>query len=663
MNQLKDQLKDIISFAPPYLSTLSPSEWSEAHRVMTSDVSPFPGKFSYDRTPYLREPIDCLAADHPARVVVVQKGAQIGFSTGVIENGIGWIMSQNPGNILLAARDESLVKTMMESKIDQMIDSCGLRDMIRPTTLRKKNSRTGDTSTSKEFPGGNLKAFSVQTPAKMRQISCQYGFLDDFEAAPSSKDAGDAGSLFETRFAAHYSHMKLFYISTPEVAQTSNIEPLYLRGDQRKYCIPCPCCGDFIPLEWKLVTDDFVAGITYKLDTKGNVIKDSTGYTCQSCGGFFTDKDKYQMLLDGHWKPTATPEEEGYYSYHLSALYAPLGMYNWEHYARQYVKCCPTNGSINKEKYKTFVNTTLGNTWIELGDKPEAKGIALNTREYEPGFIPKLLSESDGNGKIVMISCGADLGGNVEDCRIDFEVVAWSENGTPYSIDHGSFGTFVPRENQKKVVHDREKFSYDTTSSNSVWTMMQGLLDKEYPCDNGDFMRITFTGIDTGHFTRFAYTFIDNSPSVVFGLKGKAGERKQEADTRTFKVGRERGNLFIVDVNQIKDELSGAMKLKWGEGSDQPVGFLNFPTPSGGKYTFSDFFSHYESEERKIKTSKTVNTSSFEWVKRNSAVQNHLWDCRVYNMVIRDIGSHLICKENGAFESWENYSRIILDNY
>ena len=148
MNHL-EQANELLDAAFHSLTNIKPSEWAEQNRVMTTEVSPFPGPFSYDRTPYLREVIDCLSPDHPSRIVVVMKGIQIGFSSGVIENGIGWIMSQNPGNILFMARDDTLVKQAMNIKIDQMIDSCGLRSIIRPNVIRKKNMRTGDTSQGK----------------------------------------------------------------------------------------------------------------------------------------------------------------------------------------------------------------------------------------------------------------------------------------------------------------------------------------------------------------------------------------------------------------------------------------------------------------------------------------------------------------------------------
>ena len=76
--------------------------------------------------------------------------------------------------------------------------------------------------------------------------------IDDFEAMKGdSKEAGATTKMIEQRFASFGKSKKIFYISTPELKPTSNIEPVYLQGDQRKYFIPCPCCGEFINLEWK----------------------------------------------------------------------------------------------------------------------------------------------------------------------------------------------------------------------------------------------------------------------------------------------------------------------------------------------------------------------------------------------------------------------------
>src|SRR5690606_29225423 len=129
------------------------------------------------------------------------------------------------------------------------------------------------------------------------------------------------------------------------------------------YLVPCPCCGDMIELKWAVEVDGFTAGITWKLDDKNKVIPGSVGYICQSCGGFFDDRNKHDLLNAGHWKPSAEPSKPGYYSYHLSSLYAPLGMYDWEHYVNDYLEANPIGQERNEALYKTFVNVCLGETY------------------------------------------------------------------------------------------------------------------------------------------------------------------------------------------------------------------------------------------------------------------------------------------------------------
>ncbi len=663
----EDQILDLLGAADHTLTNVKPSIWAEENRVMSTEVSPFPGPFSYDRTPYLREIVDCLSPDHPARVIGFMKGVQIGASAGLIENGIGWIISQSPGNILFLARDATLVKQAMDIKIDQMIDSCGLRSIIKPNVIRKRNQRTGDTSESKEFAGGTLTAATVQVPARMRQLSAMYGFIDDFEAAPfSDKKAGSTPFLIETRFAAYYDKMKLFYISTPEVKQTSNIEKIYNLGDKRQYNVPCPKCGDFIPLLWSVDVDGEKAGIYFQRDDKGGLVPGSVGYICQSCSGFFTDSRKYEMNLAGVWKPTAKPSETGYYSYHMSALYAPPGMYDWAHYVRKWIAANPLDEPAKSEEMKTFSNTVLGVTWEEEGESPKASALSMNTRDYEVGEVPEKLSMEHGNGRIVMITCACDLNGTafdeargtIHDARLDYEIVGWSESGASYSIRHGSIGTFIPREGKNKA--ERDYWSYDPSDVLNVWGPFSEIIAADYKTDTDRRMKISITGVDTGHYTNYAYGFIDAANGLVVGLKGKDVEkyRRYGVDTPTFKPAKERSKLYLVEVNQIKDELAEIMKLRWTKRSDkgQPAWFMNFPTPSDGLYMMSNFFSHFESEHRIVEKNKDGDGISSRWVKRGTTVQNHLWDCRVYGMVLKDILVSSICKELGIKNpAWRDF--------
>lgn len=662
------QLEEIVDCAGILLSDIKPSAWNEKFRVMTSEVSPFPGPFKYNHTPYLREVVDCMSPDHPSKFIAVMKGAQIGFSTGVIEAAIGWIISENPGNILFLTGHADLAEEAMNNKIDQMIDSTGLRPMIRPNVLRAKNMRTGDTNKSKEFPGGSLTAGSAGNHKLLRQRSVRFGFIDDFDAAKkSSKESGSTTRMIQQRFAAYSDKMKLYYISTPELKELSNIEPVFLKGDQRRFFIHCPCCSEAIALYWECDSEgdtDEKAGITWKTDGAGRLVDGSVGYTCQKCLGFFTDQNKYELNLAGFWKPTAEPSEPGYYSYHISSLYAPPGMYDWQYYVKQYLEACPPGGNRDEALYKTFVNLCLGETYSPEGKEIKANELQNNIRKYEIGIIPEKISEQDGNGKIVMITCAADLNGKVDDARIDYEILAWAESGASYSLTHGSIGTFIPREGAKKNKEDREHWTYEFYQKNSVWPELNKILDQIFVSDTGKKMKIFITGVDTGHFTSYVYPYIDSCAGqrYVIGLKGKDVEKyvRFEVDTPTFKPAKERSNLFLVEVNKVKDDLADQIRLKWDEGNDdsQPPGYMNYPVPSGGLYLYKNFFSHYEAEKRVVDEKGT----SLKWEKKNTNVQNHFFDCRVYNMALRDIQVALICKERKIKNyGWNDYVNVILN--
>lgn len=672
MMQWEQQAIDLLDSARFLISNIKPSEWNEKHRTMTSEVSPFPGPFSYKMTPYLREVVDCLSPGHPAHTVAVMKGAQVGFSTGVIEAGIGWIISENPGNILFLTGHSELAEEAMNGKIDQMIDSCGLRPLIRPNVLRTRNMRTGDTNKSKEFPGGSLTAGGASNHKLLRQRSVRYGFIDDFEGAKGrSKESGSTTEMIEQRFAAYADKRKVFYISTPELKHTSNIEPAYLLGDQRRYHIPCPCCGEYIVLHWTVpMADDEtkIAGITWELDSKNKLVSDSVGYICQKCGGFFNDSKKYELNLLGEWRPTAEPSTVGYYSYHLSSLYAPPGAFDWEHYVRQFLTANPINGKQKEDKMQTFVNLCLGETFAASGEAPKANDLQKYLRNYQIGLIPEKISEKDGNGKIVLLTCACDLNGVEDDARVDWEIVAWSESGSSYSVNHGSIGTFVPRENTKKHKEDRERWTYEHNRPNSVWREMDKILDSIYLTDTGRKMKILMAGVDTGHYTDFAYAFLDKRNSrFVCGLKGDKENkyRSVDVDSAKFKAAKARNNMYLVDVNLVKDELAAHMTLKWDEGNDdvQPPGFMNYPQSSDGKYLFKNYFSHFEAEHRVIETKNNEPTAA-KWEKKSSAVQNHFWDVRVYNMVLREIVVSMICKELKIKNySWADYVDVLLGRY
>lgn len=660
-------IDDVFDAATFHLSDIKPADWAEANRFMTSNVSRKQGMFSYDNSPYTREIVDCLDPNHPSKVITVMKGAQIGFSTSVIENGIGYIISQHPGNILFLVGHEGLVKDAVK-KVDIMLDNTGLRTYIQSQVNRSKNNKSGDTDDKKEFSGGELR-IGIANHGELRNISMRYGFIDDFERMKGSdKKSGSTTAMIEQRFATYKDNMKLFYISTPELLEISNIYPMYLKGDQRKYNIPCPCCSQYIPIEWTIDSEcnpGQSAGITWELDGNNRVVMGSVKYRCQKCDGVFDDRKKSEWLLFGKWVPTATDTAlPGHYSYHISALYAPPYMYGWEHYVNTYLEANPIGGRRDENLHQTFTNLCLGLPYAPEGVTISADTLQRNIRQYSIGTVPEKMSISDGNGRIILLTLGADLNGIEEDARLDWEIQGWSESGASYSIDHGSIGTFVPKEPEEARQKRQGKRTYQHGSGNSVWPEFQEILNRLIPVDTGRKMPVFASALDTGYQTDYAYQFIDHSPSTIYGVKGdklQGSGIHPDADYRPFKPALERGKLWILNVNYLKDIIATHMNLKWDPdiSSVQPSGFMNFPTPSPdeGKYLLKNYFSHFEAEHK-----VTNKDNRFVWKKKDDSKQNHQFDCRIYGYASRDILLHQIFAElkikNGV---WADFVKLISD--
>lgn len=646
-----------------------PSDWVEKNVYLTGDLSRYQGFLKYELTPYSREIIDNLSPESPVEMMAVMKCAQSGISKSVIYSGICYIISETPAPILFTAADVELAKLSVRTSLDPMLELSGVSKLIRPNVIKKKNQRTGDTDFSKEFAGGSLIALGVNNPNKWRQYSVKYIFADDWEAAPrSDKKEGSVRSLMENRATSYGTTKKLFYISTPAIKQTSNIEEVYDLGDKRKWHWECPHCKTYIPMEWQIKNEDgSFSGIKWKLDEKGELIVNSVHYECQNCKGTILETQKPILNSGGKWIPTVQPKRENFRSYQLNALVIPPGFTSWVDLVYQWLDACPSNDVIDEDKLKAFVNTRLGQTWEEKGTAPKVTELMQNTRSYEVGIVPDQTIEKDGNGKVILITLACDLGGvmetNNEDVRLDWEIIAHTSTGVTYSINHGSIGTF--KRSRKKTRSERENesertlWTYSHGMPNSVWPKLKEIIYDNLQSQSGDVYNIDVTVIDTGHFTRLAYDFIDseNNPLIV-GIKGYAEDeyRRLTKDTPVIMRSRERQKLYILQVNQLKDTLASNMKLKVGMDGYQPSGFMNFPQPENGKYTMRNYFEHYEGETRQeIKKGDTV--IGFQWKKKNSSVENHFFDIACYNLAAREIYIEQVRRNS------KKYSKLTYEDY
>lgn len=668
-----------------------PATWVEQNMILPDNTSRYPGRFSYDFTPYWREPINHLHESSPVRYVTILKSVQIGATAGIVIPGILYIIAVDPDNTLFTAGDLTLAKKTIEERLDTILRESKLDSLIRPHAIKKGNQRTGDTAASKEYAGGTLTALGTRSADSFRYFSAKYAFVDDFDTAP--RDVGGEGTvrdLIEGRQNSFGDSAKSFLISTPTFSASSNIWDQYQLGTQKKWHWPCYKCGAFMVMDWKIELEDkSYAGIVWTTDGKGKLTKGSVAFRCMHCGELTHEVDKHERNLNGIWQPTvAEPIEEYHESYSTNAIIQPTGFTGWEALVKQWLKANPESRRPNVVLLKGFVNLRLGLPFEEQGDSPKANALMANIGEYHHGIIPDKTCEADGNGKIILVTVCCDLGGLMEkdneDVRLDYEIVAHAQTGATYSIDQGSIGTFKRAFEKKKTDPEnpnRKKWTYTHGSvwvnpetglaeNNCVWPEYEQIIKARYLSDAGEDLEreISLATVDTGFFEKSATQFIINMQDQgyrVYGVKGRTDlkYRPIQRDTKPVRRSAEQPKkLYNLEVNQLKDDLSENMALQKGQDGAQPSGFMNFPQQNDGKYSYNGYFSQFEQEQKIIiKEGETI--LGYAWKKKHSNSVNHFWDVRVYVLAAVEIYLDLVRQSDPKYKNltWEEFVIMVTE--
>jgi phage terminase large subunit GpA-like protein len=546
------------------------SSYAEKKRVLPLNT-PWPGPWRNQRTPYSIEIMDCLSPFNPVKNIYFMKSAQIG-ATALAENCIAYWMDESPTEILYVSAITDLLERWAEKRLEPLIDSCGFRYKITATNTNRKSRRTGDKILSKQYPGGTLDTASAQSASKLRSDSKRVLICDEVDGAPSQLKTGE-GNWLDVAFArtnAWGNRKKIFCFSTPTTFDQSAINRLFEEGDQRKYFIPCPHCGEFQVLEFG--DDNTQYGI------KADVI-DSTMtvyYMCINCQGSIQEYHKTEFLNKGKWRPTAISQSPGVRSYHLSALYSPVGMFSWLELWRVYQKALldPIDGM------RSFTNLYLGRPFRETGSRPKIEKVIELRGVYRSGTVP--------NG-VIYLTAGIDVQrGSISDQnnppRLEIEILGIGSAYHTYSIMYRRFegGVDDPFAGAWQEMYE--------------WSEQGGLTFKRK--DGREFsVMIAFIDSGDGTMTDTVYRFTerwDNTyPSKGFSaLKLRKGEKSNEDMAgpsnfkryRPVKVAEGRNILYEISTNFYKTRIYNNLNIPRKETGVQRPGFCDFPIDYGEKY-------------------------------------------------------------------------------
>ncbi len=623
---LARQIEDITT----RIEHLKPSEWAEQKRYLPPSVSPMPGPYRFDVAPFLREILDCLDVDSPIREIAFMKGVQIGATSGVLENALGYFIEHvRNAPCMMVTADAELAKLRLESYVTPMLQHSGLEHLIKSTD-EKNTRKTGKTDKKIEWYGGGfLVPFGAQNANKLRSLSILLLLNDEVDGWPLTvgKD-GDPVKLVRDRTAAYESSRKILDISTPLVEGQSQIAKLYDRGDQRKYMVRCLRCEHPQELRWSNNDNDtgVVSGIVWETDG-GRLVPDSVRYLCQECGAPHVDADKHRLLapINGaRWVPTAVPVSPDIRSYHLSALYSPPGMQSWATCVAKWLEAWDVEHSRARDfdKLQVFYNNVLGRPFKPFGQQVRFESVSAHRRpEYSYGQVPNKFAEQHCGGSILLLTCTVD----VHKDSLKVAVFGWARDRRAFLIEYHSF-----------------EGNTENLSDAKSWGRLRDLIeDREWKADDGKVYRVQLTLIDSGYLTDHVYEFCGDYELGVAPIKGQAFSPKAARAPSFAPFTTPMGIAgYGITVDLYKDRWSAALRRSWDGLVSQPIGHFNAPVNATDPQ-LKELTAEKKLERKDKQSGKSL---GFEW-HRTAGTPNELWDLLIYANAALDLLAWNFCEQ------------------
>lgn len=384
---------------------LTVSQWADANRILSSKASAIPGRWSTDRTPMLREPMDCMSARSPVQEIVGIFPIQYGKSE-LETNVIGYTMCENPGPIMAVLPGEVSQLKFINQKLNPLLEETPACAEALTSTNSRNSSNTKE---FKDFAGGQLYVEHAGNAKRLKGTSAKLVVADEFSSFASSLKTGDdPDALLDGRTSAFPSTYKRMSVGTPELVGQCRLEAKWEISDQRRYHVPCPHCGHAHPLTW--------AGFHWSTGPDGKVTR--AWVTCPECGSDIDEHHKDWMTDRGRWVP-AYPGRK-IWGYRDSFLTYRFGLGpRWMEMAQAWV-----DAQGDPARIKTFINDRRAEAWEDQAMRNvKHNAIADRAEPYALRVAPK---------GVLCITAGVDT----QDNRLAVQLVGWGRGMAFWVLDY-----------------------------------------------------------------------------------------------------------------------------------------------------------------------------------------------------------------------------------
>jgi len=509
--------------------TLTLNQWSERHGVLSLETSAETGRFrAYGYQVGLADAF----TDPTIDTITMMKAARVGF-TKVLDHAVGYFLSQDPSPILIVQPRVEDAEDYSKTEIVPM-----LRDIAPLAAIAgdPKAKQTGQTILKKTMlNGASLTLVGANSPGGFRRITVRIVLFDEVDGyPPGAGSEGDQISLGIKRSQTFWNR-KIALGSTPTIQGLSRIEQSWNESDQRRYFVPCPHCGEMQTLEWGGPTETY--GLKWPKDENGQYHPEQAYYVCRANGCIIEEIDKPDMVAKGEWR--AARPCQGHAGFQLSALYSPHVNASWAKLAAEWLEA-----KGDPKRRQTFINTTLGLPYEDRGDNALNEANLLKRREVWAGEVPP---------RVALLTAGVD----VQDDRVEIEVIGWGADEESWSIAH-------------EVIEG-------DTQEQMVWRLVDEYLKRKFVRADGREFEIMATCVDSGgHATQQVYTFCKaRLGRRIWAIKGESARGGARSPVWPVKRPSARNKQafrpIIVGVNAAKDTIRSRLHV-----TEPGPGYMHF---------------------------------------------------------------------------------------
>jgi len=265
------------------------SDWAEMYRTMGK---PFPGPWTFDKFPWLRE-----VHDIDEGRVTVQKAAQMGFTEFCLNRALYTIDILDSGVLYLLPSQNPEAHDFSTSRFSPILEaSQHLQDLF--TDVKNiGHKRAG---------GANLFIRGSKSRGQVKSIPVSLIIGDEVD----EMDQANLELALE-RVSGHEAKL-VDLISTPTILE-EGINKFYLLGTMEHFFFRCPHCSKFIELTWPeclIITADEPTDPQIK---KSYLI-------CPECQHELKHEEKPIFLQDNEWVPQKSDRLNR--SFHINQLYS-----------------------------------------------------------------------------------------------------------------------------------------------------------------------------------------------------------------------------------------------------------------------------------------------------------------------------------------------------